>query len=194
MSIGDAKQAIGSSREARVPFRTEEALHQDLGAEAAGTPSMRNLAAEALHAMRRRGLAAVLTGLVLGGVAAGGTWYGVTRQYTATSVLRVSMGQSNVLDLSRNADGLNSFDVYKRTQRQLLRSPAVLRAALQRKTLANLPLITQQLDPLTWLQNIVNVTYPDDAEIMNISVRCEDQATAEVLVDTIVEVYLADVV
>ncbi len=194
MTLGDSKPALEASRETRVQMRTDDSLLQDLGLEVAGTPSTRNLATEAGHAMRRRWLAALFIGPVFGCIAAVGVWYTVPRQYTATSVLRISMDQANVLDLGKNGEGASSFDVYKRTQRQLLRSPAVLRAALQRKNLAKLPLVTQQLDPLTWLQNLVIVTFPDEAEIMNVSVRCEDRQAAELLVDTVVQVYLDDVV
>lgn len=154
---------------------------------------MRNFTAEAMHALRRRRMAAGSVGLIIGGILATAAWLGVTRQHTATAVLRVSAGQSNILDLGSNREA-SSFEIYKRTQRQLLRSPSVLQAVLEQKSVAGLPLIAQQLDPLTWLQNIVTVTFPDDAEIMNISVRCEDQKTAEALADTIVVVYLRDVV
>jgi capsular exopolysaccharide synthesis family protein len=104
------------------------------------------------------------------------------------------MAQSNVLDFSQTGEAANIFDVYKRTQRQLLRSPTVLTTALQRDTVAHLPLVMQQADPLDWLQGIVNITFPDEAEIMNLSVRCEEPRTAEALADAIVQVYLDDVV
>ncbi len=104
------------------------------------------------------------------------------------------MGQSTILEAGQTHDGATAFEVYKRTQRQLLRSPAVLTAALQREAVAKLPTVTQQVSALAWLQNIVNVTFPDEAEIMQVSVTCEDQRTAETLADTIVDVYLQDIV
>jgi polysaccharide biosynthesis transport protein len=173
--------------------RRDPAL-DELGVDAAPTSVERNLVAEATHALRRRWLIALVVGLMLGSLAAVGVWRSVKSQYTATAVLRVSMGQSTVLVAAQDRDGATAFEVYKRTQRQLLRSPAVLTAALQRETVAKLPVVTQQVGAFAWLQNLVNVTFPDEAEIMDVSVTCEDQRTAETLADTVVDVYLQDVV
>lgn len=152
----------------------------------------RNLVTEAWHALRRRWLAASVTGIVLGSLAAVFMWSSVKSQLTSTAVLRISMGQSTILDPGQIHDGTTAFEVYKRTQRQLLRSPAVLTPALQREAVAKLPAVTQQVSALAWLQKIVDVTFPDEAEIMQVSVTCEDQKTAETLTNTIVDVYLQD--
>jgi polysaccharide biosynthesis transport protein len=200
MSAADSNRpsetALTAETASRIPvqIRADDPVFQDMDVGLAPAGSVRNFTAEGLHAIRRRWRAVTGTGLVIGSVLAVGVWFGTTRQYTATAILRISAGQSNLLEVGPNHDGINTFDVYKRTQRQLLRSPSVLQAVLQHKAVSDLPLVTRQLDPLTWLQSIVAVTYPDDAEIMNVSVRCEDQKTAEALADTIVEVYLRDVV
>lgn len=163
--------------------------------ESGHSPLVRNFPVEISHAIRRHWLPAVVVGLIVGSLATVAAWMGIRSQYMATAVLRVSMDKLNLLELNKNADGANSgFDIYKRTQRQLVRSPLVLGAALQRKSISGLPLVTQQTDPLGWLQKIVTVTYPDEAEIMQINVRCEDRHVAETLADTVVDVYLKDVV
>jgi polysaccharide biosynthesis transport protein len=164
----------------------------EVSLDAAPSAPERNLLGEASHALRRRWLAASVVGLVLGSVGAVAAWSSVKSLSTATAVLRVAMGQSTILEQGQNHDGSTAFEVYKRTQRQLLRSPGVLTAALQREAVARLPLVTQQMGALSWLQNAVNVTFPDEAEIMQVSFTCEDQHTAETLTDTIVDVYLQD--
>jgi len=176
-----------------VDFRRADPALDELSLDAAPPSHERNLLVEAWHALRRRWLAATVAGLVVGSLAAIGVWYWVKNQYTATVVLRVAMGQSTVLEPGQNHDGATAFEVYKRTQRQLLRSPAVLTAALQREAVARLPNVSQ-VGSVAWLQNIVNVTFPDEAEIMHVSVTCEDQRTAETLADTVVDVYLQDIV
>jgi polysaccharide biosynthesis transport protein len=164
----------------------------EVSLDAAPSAPERNLLGEASHALRRRWLAASVVGLVLGSVGAVAAWSSVKSLSTATAVLRVAMGHSTILEQGQNHDGSTAFEVYKRTQRQLLRSPGVLTAALQREAVARLPLVTQQMGALSWLQNAVNVTFPDEAEIMQVSFTCEDQHTAETLTDTIVDVYLQD--
>jgi len=186
--------ATQTSRGTQSEDLTNALVFDDRGLDVASTPSARNLTAEAFHAFRRRWLAAPVAGLVAGLIVACVVWCFLPRRYLAIAVLRVSMGESNILAPGQPHDAATSFDVYKRTQRQLLRSPSVLKAALQRPSVSHLPLVTQQREPLAWLQEIVNVTFPDDAEIMNVSVDCEDQGAAETLADEIVDVYLQNIV
>jgi len=175
-----------------VDLRRGDLTIDEVSLDAAPSAPERNLLAEASHALRRRWVAASVVGLVLGSLGAVAAWSSVKSLSTATAVLQVAMGQSTILEQGQNHDGSTAFEVYKRTQRQLLRSPGVLTAALQREAVARLPLVTQQMGALSWLQNAVNVTFPDEAEIMQVSFTCEDQHTAETLTDTIVDVYLQD--
>jgi succinoglycan biosynthesis transport protein ExoP len=190
----DVAGTTQSSRGARTPMRPDIFSLDGSAVEVAPALHTRNLVAEILHALRRHWLRASFAGLVVGAFAAIGVGLGLPRLYTATVVLRVSAGQSNILELNRNADASILFDLYKRTQKQLVRGPMVLAGVLQRQEVASLPLVMQQVDQLAWLQKVVNVTFPDDAEIMEVSVRCEDKRTAETLADKVVEVYLSEVV
>ena len=199
-AFGDSKHPADvagttqSSRGARTPMRPDIFSLDGSAVEVAPALPTRNLVAEILHALRRHWLRASFAGLVVGALAAIGVGLGLPRLYTATVVLRVSAGQSNILELNKNADASILFDLYKRTQKQLVRGPMVLAGVLQRQEVASLPLVMQQVDQLAWLQKVVNVTFPDDAEIMEVSVRCEDKRTAETLADKVVEVYLSEVV
>ena len=85
-----------------------------------------------------------------------------------------------------------TFDIFKRTQRQYIRSPRILTSVLQREEVVA-KLKGGPADPLSWLQQIVTVAYPDDAEIMQVSVRTEDRDLSETIANTIVNVYLEDV-
>ncbi|HEV3300880.1 MAG TPA: P-loop NTPase [Planctomycetaceae bacterium] len=190
----DVAGTTQSSRGARTPMRPDIFSLDGSAVEVAPALHTRNLVAEILHALRRHWLRASFAGLVVGALAAIGVGLGLPRLYTATVVLRVSAGQSNILELNKNADASILFDLYKRTQKQLVRGPMVLAGVLQRQEVASLPLVMQQVDQLAWLQKVVNVTFPDDAEIMEVSVRCEEKRTAETLADKVVEVYLSEVV
>jgi succinoglycan biosynthesis transport protein ExoP len=167
----------------------------DIGDRKSGVesaPSDRRLVAEAWHALRRRWLLTVTVGGVVGAVAAICVWFGTSRQYTATAVLRISAGRSTVLNATDRGEGAATFDILKRTQRQYIRSPHILNSVLQREQVAS-KLKNGPSDPLTWLQQTVSVSYPDDAEIMNVSVRTDDRDLSEALANTIVDVYLDDV-
>jgi polysaccharide biosynthesis transport protein len=191
-----ANSVSGAEKSARPRFeiRTEDLGLHDLDLGHPSSHSMRDFVAEGRHAIRRRWVRALTVGGAAGLLAAIAFWFGLPQQFVATAVLRVSADEPNVLRLNPNRDASSTFDIYKRTQRQLLRSPAVLTSALQRETIAHLPLVARQADPLAWLQQIVSVTFPDDAEIMLVSARCEDRQTAEAVANTVGRVYLDDVV
>ena len=108
------------------------------------------------------------------------------------AVLRVSMGQSTVLQAGQ------VHDVPPPSRSQTHAAPTFAESRrpdgrVARQSVARLPNVSQ-LGSLAWLQNAADVTFPDEAEIMQVSVTCDDQRTAETLADTIVEVYLQDIV
>src|SRR5579862_2052006 len=89
---------------APAPVRPDESSFHELASDVGPSHSMRNFTAEALHALRRRRRAAGSAGLIIGAILATAAWLGVTRQHTATAVLRVSAGQSNILDAASNRE------------------------------------------------------------------------------------------
>jgi capsular exopolysaccharide synthesis family protein len=198
-SLGDKGSADAGlpaevNRGSRMLARPEVFALDDLDHSVAPALSPRNPIGEVLHALRRHWFRASLAGAVLGALAAIGIWVAVPRLYTATVGLHVSAASSSILDFNKNGDVATLFDLYKRTQKQLVRSANVINSALAQKDVMELPLVAQQVDQLGWVQKAVTVTFPDDAEIMYVSVRCEDQRAAEILAEAIVGVYLNEVV
>jgi polysaccharide biosynthesis transport protein len=178
---------------APAPRRISDGFDLAERAPAAETVSSeRRLLAEASHALRRRWLLTVSVGAVVGGIAATCAWFGTSRQYTATAIVRISTGRSTVLNVNDHGEAVATFDIFKRTQRQYIRSPRILSSVLQRAEVVE-KLKGGPADPLSWLQQIITVAYPDDAEIMQVSVRTEDRDLSETLANTIVNVYLDDV-
>jgi len=164
----------------------------DRGKASEPTHGERRLIAEAWHAFRRRWFLSLAAGAIVGSLVAACVWFGFARQYTATAILRINSGRSSILNLNDRGESVASFDIFKRTQRQYIRSPHILASVLQRDAVAS-KINAGQADPLTWLQQIVNVTFPDDAEIMLVSVRSDDRELAETIANTVVDVYLEDV-
>jgi polysaccharide biosynthesis transport protein len=160
-------------------------------ASAESPPGDRHLVAEAIHALRRRWLLTTTVGLIVGSLVAVCAWFGTSRLYTATAILRISTGRSTVLNASDHGEALATFDIFKRTQRQYIRSPRILTSVLQRAEVAA-KLKNGPSDPLSWLQQIVIIAYPDDAEIMQVSVRTDDRELSETVANAIVDVYLED--
>lgn len=119
-------------------------------------------------------------------------------KYTADSFLRVSMqekplafaGEGQLVDRDR-------FEIYKNTQSQLVTSRFVLLAALRNREMYKLPSVQaeqQKGDPVQWLQGMVKVTFPGNAELMRVSVTRNDPQEAMTVVRSVVDAFLTEVV
>src|SRR5262245_26305748 len=120
-----------------------------------------------LHALRRRWLMAAIISLPVSLTAAFTFWKLLPRTYTTTAILRLASTESKILDV-RDGANANSFEVYKRTQKQLLRSRFVATAALRDNPLATPPVLQNEPDPVGWLETNLSVTFPDESEVMSV--------------------------
>jgi len=129
-------------------------------------------------------------GLLLGGAA---VWYLSPPWYEAFALVKVSARPPAVLD-GRPLDR-EEFEVFKRTQVQLLRSNMVLNSTLRQQSISKLPIVEQhKLDPVAWLKEQLVVEYPDDAEVMLISLRSDVKDDLVPLVNALAATYLKEVV
>src|SRR5262249_39494645 len=123
-------------------------------------------ASEWLHALRRRWLLALSLSITAGSGAAAAAWYLWQPEYTAFATIQIASHQPTMLPGQRDSDEQSSFEVYKRTQQELIRDRSILRAALRDDAVEGLPVVTEQIDPVSWLQRELAVTFPGDAEIL----------------------------
>jgi hypothetical protein len=86
---------------------------------------------------------------------------------------------------------------YQRTQVNLLKSRRVINAALLKPGIAGLPAIRERNDPISWLRENLEVSFPDGSEVLEISLAAgagmsrEDQAR---LINAIQSAYMDEVV
>jgi len=85
------------------------------------------------------------------------------------------------------------FELFRRTQAELILTPVVFRAALHSAEIAELPLLARQKDPVGWLRSMIRVDFPGDAELMRVSMRGGSEQEAKI-VNAVVEAYLDEVV
>ena len=147
-----------------------------------------------LHSLRRRWLSAIALGFVTAAIAGGLVWYLKHPQYTAVSQLRIAAEDAPLVFDTADHSGQTRFDIYKRTQRQLLKSRFVIAAALRDKEVAQLPTIRDEIDPVVWLETHIDVTFPDDAEIMQVKLSGDDPESLRTLVNALVRTYMDEVV
>jgi len=146
-----------------------------------------------LQALRRRWLMSALLG-VLGATVIGLiVWFSQRAQYTARAYLRIDAKQERLV-FPTAAETLTNFDVFKGTQRQLVKSPFVLQAALTKPEIARLRMVQREVDSVAWLTEELQVEFPGKAEIMEVSLSGEDPQAVADLVNAVVRAYVDEVV
>jgi len=127
-------------------------------------------------------------GKVVKRVAAGGP------TYTSTSLLRIGFRHPSIAFPRLEPAADKEFEVYKRTQAELLKTRFVLLHALRGPDVKELDVDRRYRDPVEWLAQSISVDFPGDAEIMRVSLSAGDPREAQVLVQAVVDAYLSQVV
>lgn len=88
----------------------------------------------------------------------------------------------------------SQFENFKRTQTALLRSKFVLNPALRKPEVRNLPLVKEQTEPVDWLSKALRIEFPEDAEVMHVTLAGNDPAGQAAIVNAVTEAYMNEVV
>jgi len=99
--------------------------------------------------------------------------------------LHVSPCESTLLASDARPPSEREFEIYKNTQRQLVKSPVVLTAALADSAVNRLPSL-QREGPVAWLAEELEVSFPGDAEIMLIGMSGHDPKESVAIVNAVV--------
>jgi capsular exopolysaccharide synthesis family protein len=149
-----------------------------------------------LHAVRRHWLLGTVLGVILGAVACVCAWFLLPHNYTAVSLLQVSMREEAIMSQSNMGYSIQQeFENYKNTQAQLLRSPFVLNTALRKPEISKLAMIQREKpNEIAWLQDHLSVSFPGDSEIMQVSLTDRDPKEVMKVVRAVVEAYKNEVI
>jgi hypothetical protein len=129
--------------------------------------------------------------LILAGVA---VWLMPVR-YEVFALLRLAEQAPGVLKHEQPGNDHDSYNVFKRTQVQLILSPFVMRRVCAEPVIAKLPTIqAHKEDPASWLKSQLILEYPDDSEILRIAMNGEKSADMVKIVDMTVKMYLKEIV
>ena len=113
----------------------------------------------------------------------------------ATSLIQISMRPDTLVYNSNAQANLEEFKIFKNTQAQLIKTPFVLTAALRKPEIASLSIVRQEeVNPVAWLQQNLEVSFPGDGEIMKISLSASNHREAVKLLRAVVDAYLSEVV
>lgn len=150
-----------------------------------------------LHGLRRHWLLASALGISFAALFGGIAFFFLKPTFTAVSLIQVSMREHRVaFETDPNAIRTETeFDIYKNTQRELLRSRFVLNAALRRPDAIRTSIAQDEtIDPVEYLQEELSVFFPGDAEIMQVSLTDYDKNEVNTLVSAVVQAYMDEIV
>jgi capsular exopolysaccharide synthesis family protein len=146
-----------------------------------------------IHALRRRWMLALFLGSIMAIAAGTILWFVFPESSSATALFEVSTDQNTIFDISRR--GTQEFEILKKTQLALLRSNFVLTAALRDPRIAGLSALTKQSDPVEWLQEDLVVQFPQNGEILEITLSGDELPEDLVkIVDAVAKAYNDEVV
>ncbi|HWB10182.1 MAG TPA: polysaccharide biosynthesis tyrosine autokinase [Pirellulales bacterium] len=145
------------------------------------------------HGFRRRCVLALGVGLVVSAAAGLSVFMILEPQYTATAYLRIASTEPRLVSGAASSNS-QEFDVYKRTQKELVLGRFVLQAALRSPQVASIRKVQEHLDPAAWLGRELKVDFPGGAEIMSISMSGANATEAAALVNAVMDAYIHEVV
>jgi polysaccharide biosynthesis transport protein len=146
-----------------------------------------------MHALRRRWLLALCIGSLVGASTAIALWLLFPESSSAVALFEVSNEQQSLLR-DKNQHTPQDFDILKKTQLALLKSNFVLTAALRDPGIASLSILAGEPEPVEWLQEELVVDFPQNGEILSISLS-GDAPTEDLqrLVDAVAKAYKEEV-
>jgi uncharacterized protein involved in exopolysaccharide biosynthesis len=106
--------------------------------------------------------------------------------YTARCWLRIHPTQPHLIYNTGGQD----LDDYHVTQAALLRSEPLRAAVLERPEVQQVEALWKQRDPVEWLGRHMKVSFPGNAQLMEISLTGSDPQQVATLLGAVVDVYL----
>lgn len=146
-----------------------------------------------MHAIRRRWILALCMGSVAAVASAIALWFLFPESSSATALFQVSNEQDTIFDVSRQ--NRQDFEILKKTQLAKLRSNYVLTSAIRNPAIAGLSALAGEKDPVEWLQDKLQVDFPQNGEVLSIALSGDELPDELVLlVDAVAKAYKAEVV
>src|SRR3954467_2001435 len=145
-----------------------------------------------IHALRRRWLLALCMGLVIGGAAALGLWVGFPESSSASALFEVRNETESFLH-DTSPHSAQDFDILKKTQLALLKQKYVLSSAIRDPGIASLSILAGERDKEGWLQDHLDVEFPQNGEILTISLTGSPPEDLQALVDSVATAYKKEV-
>ncbi len=144
-----------------------------------------------VYALRRQWGWALGLGILAVGITVTLAWFLIPVNYTATAWLRIASTKPNIMFKVGGEDELLND---RRAVATLMTSRFVLNAALRRSNVAQCEYLQKEEDPLTWLRENIQVTFPGNSEILQIALTGDDPTQLVAIVNGVKDAYMEEVV
>src|SRR4051812_14421436 len=145
-----------------------------------------------MHALRRRWILALGMGLIIGASAALALWILVPESSSATALFEVRIKQESIMR-DANQQSTQDYEILKKTQLALLKSKFLLTSALRDPSIAALSILAGERDKEEWLQEHLDVEFPQNGEILSISLSGTPAEDLVLLVNSVAQAYKTEV-
>jgi len=147
-----------------------------------------------LNSFRRRWPIGIAIGTLLAVLAGAFVWQMQNDVFRASALIHIASEDTPLVFTTVDRTGRNPYEVFKSTQQQMITTRFVLNNALSNPDVAALPAVQSQVDPVKWLADQLRISFPGEAEIMEVSLTGGDPKMLALLVNNVVDSYLQEVV
>ena len=147
------------------------------------------------HALRRRWLLALGMGLLVGAVVGGLLYWQFPESSSAVAMFQVDQRQQSIIEDELGND--SSFDTFKATQKEWVKSSFVLTKALRDPTVSNSEFFrgVEEEKKVEYLQEELNIIFPDQSELMRVQlVGAVPKEQLQTIVEAVCQAYYDQVV
>jgi polysaccharide biosynthesis transport protein len=186
---------VGTSR-AQAASSGTAGFSRGPGTLMASPPAPAMTAGAILEALRRRWFVALCSSLLLTATTATALWFILQPSANVRALLYVATIPPSVTQTTRQdaGTGREDFGNYLKTQAALIKSRLALNAALKNPKVAELSIVREQADALEWLERELEVDNNLGPEILRITMNGDRPGELVLLLDSITEAYLKEIV
>jgi capsular exopolysaccharide synthesis family protein len=145
-----------------------------------------------LHALRRRWILALGMGLVVAAITAIALWFTFPESSSATAFFEVRIKQDSIVH-DAVQQSTQDFEILKKTQLAMLKTKFLLTSALRNPGIASLSILAGERDKEEWLQENLAVEFPQNGELLSISITGTPAEDLEALVNAVADAYKSEV-
>ena len=148
-----------------------------------------------LHSMRRRWMLCTGLGVLCATLVAGLLWWFVPVEVEAIALIQVRREQPQVLTQAKSVRGTDrAYELFKATQRDLLKSFFVLHSALDEPGISQIPMVRREDNQIEWLMKELQANMSTESEMIQLTLKGENKDDAVRIVNAVLDAYEEQVI